>query len=81
IDIDNSVSYVAFKEYEIEQCRYHEKDDFLGNFMFDAASKDVKKLGLGTWGKPKKMWSDKDLDGKERQSYDQLLKTYQDCLA
>ncbi|KAH9295238.1 hypothetical protein KI387_038826 [Taxus chinensis] len=24
IDIDNSVSYVAFKEYEIDQCRYHE---------------------------------------------------------
>ncbi|KAH9294171.1 hypothetical protein KI387_040623, partial [Taxus chinensis] len=81
IDIDNSVSYVAFKEYEIGQCRYHEQDDFPETLMFDAALKDVRKINPGTKDKPEEMWSDSNLDGKERQSYDQLLKTYQNYLA
>ncbi|KAH9314307.1 hypothetical protein KI387_022934, partial [Taxus chinensis] len=81
IDVDNSVSYVVFKEYEIDQCRYPEQVDFPGTLMFDAASRDVEKIDLGTKDKPEKMWSDNNLDGKEKQSYDQLLKMYQNCLA
>ncbi|KAH9289419.1 hypothetical protein KI387_033536, partial [Taxus chinensis] len=54
IDVDNSMIYVVFEEYEIDQCKYPEQIDFPWTLMFDAALRDVEKLDISTKDKTKK---------------------------
>ncbi|KAH9308873.1 hypothetical protein KI387_036784, partial [Taxus chinensis] len=44
-------------------------------------SRDVEEHDLGTKEKPRKIWLGSNLSKEEKQSYVQLLKKYQDCLA
>lgn len=46
-----------------------------------STSRDVEEHNLGTNGKPNKIWLGRNLSKEEKESYAQLLKKYQDCLA